>query len=83
MPQVRILYKDGTRDDIDVESEDCVTASVIRGNVVVIEQPADGSEIAVIEVPVEDVKAVVTTPWSESDGPIDLEETTLWASPDA
>ncbi len=78
MPQVRILYKDGTRDDIDV-----VTASVIRGNVVVIEQPADGSEIAVIEVPVEDVKAVVTTPWSESDGPIDLEETTLWASPDA
>ncbi len=84
MPQVRILYKDGTRDETDVESEQSVTASVVRGRVFVIaEEPSSGETIEILDMPMEYVAAVVTTPWSESDGEIEMEETTIWSSPDA
>jgi hypothetical protein len=82
MPQVRILYTDGTRDDIDVESEDSVTASVVGGRLCVFaDEPGPGGMFEVLDTPVEDVAAVVTTPWSEEDGEIEMDETTIWSSP--
>jgi hypothetical protein len=82
MPQVRILYTDGTRDEIDVESEESVTASVIAGRLVIIRDlPGTDEADLAANPPVEDVVAVVTTPWSESDGECEMEETTVWSSP--
>src|SRR4051812_13316998 len=74
MPQVRIICRDGTRDDFDVESEESVTASVVDGRVAVIaNQPGPEEADLVSNLPVEDVPAVVTTPGSESDGEIEME----------
>jgi hypothetical protein len=82
MPQVRILYADGTRDEIDVESEESVTASVVDGRVFVIAEAAgSGETIEVLDAPLEEVAAVVTSPWSESDGEIEMQETSIWPSP--
>lgn len=84
MPQVRILYSDGTRDEVNVESEESVTASVVHDRVFVMAaEVGTGNAIEVLDAPVEDVAAVVTTPWSESDGEIEMEETTLWSSLDS
>jgi hypothetical protein len=84
MPQVRIVYTDGTRDEFDVESEDSVTASVVNGKVCVIgDEAGTGATIELLDIPIEDVKSVVTTPWSESDGEIEMDETTIWSSPDS
>jgi hypothetical protein len=81
MPQVRILYRDGTRDEIDVESEESVTASVVNGRVFVMaEAPGNGEPIEVLDAPVEEVEAVVTSPWSESNGEIEMGETPIWPS---
>jgi hypothetical protein len=82
MPQVRILYADGTRDEFDVESEESVTASVVGEKLCVIgDEAGTGATIELIDVPLEEVRSVVTSPWSESDGEIEMEETTIW--PDA
>jgi hypothetical protein len=35
----------------------------------------------VLDTLVEYVAAVVTTPWSDEDGEIEIEETTIWSSP--
>jgi hypothetical protein len=82
MAEVRILFRDGTRDEIDVESEESVTASLVDGKVVVIADlpGGDGADL-VADYEVEDVAAVFTTPWSESDGEIEMEETPVWSSP--
>lgn len=81
MPQVRILFTDGSRDEIDVESEESVTASVVEGRVFVMaEAPGTGEPIEVLDAPIEEVAAVVTSPWSESDGEIEMAETTIWSS---
>jgi hypothetical protein len=83
MPQVRILYRDGTRDDIDVESEESVTASVVRGKVCVIANMPGTEDADMVSCPpVEYVAAVVTTPWSEPDGEVEMAGTTIWSSPD-
>jgi hypothetical protein len=83
MPQVRILYTDGTRDEFDVESEESGTASVVGGKVCVLaEEAGTGATIEVLDMPIEEVQAVVTHPGSESDGEIEMEETTIWSSPD-
>ena len=83
MPQVRIIYTDGTRDEIDVESEESVTAKLVGGRVVVFAD-APGSEglDLVSDCAVDDVASVITTPWSESDGECEMEETTVWSSPE-
>ena len=79
MPQVRIMYTDGTRDCVDVDSEESVTASVVDGKVVVFAN-APGCEDAelVCDAPLAEVAAVTTTPWTEPDGEIEVEETTIW-----
>ena len=83
MPQVRILYKDGTRDDFDVESEESVTASVVHDKIfVTADEVGTGACIEIVDLPVDYVAAVVTTPWSESDGAVEMESTTIWSSPD-
>lgn len=84
MPQVRILYRDGSRDEIDVESEDTVTASVVHGNLFVsAQEPGTGELIEVLDTPAEEVLAVVTTPWSERDGAIEMEAPTIWPTTEA
>jgi hypothetical protein len=84
MPQVRILYADGTRDDIDVESEDSVTATVVAGRICVFaDETGPGGMFEVLDTPVEEVAAVMTTSWSEGDGEVEMEETIIWSSRDA
>jgi hypothetical protein len=68
MAQVRVNFKNGTREDIDVETEASVTGKVEDGRVGVYGQRVGQENVGLLgSYPTEEVEDVVTTIWTSSD----------------